>query len=102
MFVYEIYELVLTIDAFFEYVQRFRLEVEIKDDTNQTIVVMWDETATELTKSSAKALLDELEQVFMEAAFPLFDHVPTICIYRLSSVGWRWILSFAKCFDKPV
>ncbi|PWA54125.1 nucleic acid-binding, OB-fold protein [Artemisia annua] len=46
---------------------RFRLEVEIKDDTNQTVVVLWDETATELTKSSAMALLDELEHVFIQA-----------------------------------
>lgn len=87
MFVYEIYALVLTIDGFLQYVHRFRLEVEIKDGTNQTVVVMWDETATELTKSSAKALLDELEQVFMQPVFPLFDHVTTICIYQLSCVG---------------
>ena len=55
----------LTICSFPNYAHRFRLEVEVKDDTNQTVVVLWDETATDLTKSSAKALLDELEQVLM-------------------------------------
>ncbi|KAL6517891.1 hypothetical protein OROMI_033592 [Orobanche minor] len=40
---------------------RFRLEVDIRDETAETVVVMWDETATELTKTSAKVLLDGLD-----------------------------------------
>ena len=40
---------------------RFRLEVVVKDVTTQVVIVLWDETATELTKSNAKALLDGLE-----------------------------------------
>ncbi|KAL6549360.1 hypothetical protein OROHE_008477 [Orobanche hederae] len=41
---------------------RFRLEVDVKDSSAHTVIVMWDETATELTKSSAKALLDGLDE----------------------------------------
>lgn len=52
----------------------------MKDETNQVEVELRDETATELTKSSAKALLDELEQVVVQADFPLQVHVSTICI----------------------
>lgn len=61
----------LTIGGFLQHVHRFRLEVEVKDETNQVVVALWDETATELTKSSAKALLDELEPVVVQADFPL-------------------------------
>ncbi|GJR91635.1 FAR1-related sequence 5-like protein [Tanacetum coccineum] len=42
---------------------RFRLEVDVKDESAQTVIVTWDETASELTKSSAKALLDGLDEV---------------------------------------
>ncbi|PWA34863.1 nucleic acid-binding, OB-fold protein [Artemisia annua] len=42
---------------------RFRFQVDVMDATAQTVIVMWDETALELTKSSAKALLDELDEV---------------------------------------
>ncbi|KAL6577449.1 hypothetical protein OROMI_011725 [Orobanche minor] len=41
---------------------RFRLEVYVRDETAETVVVMWDETATELTKTSAKVLLDGLDE----------------------------------------
>lgn len=34
----------------------------MKDDTTQVVIVLWDETATELKKSSAKVLLDQLDQ----------------------------------------
>ncbi|PWA60214.1 nucleic acid-binding, OB-fold protein [Artemisia annua] len=38
---------------------RFKFQVDVMDATAQIVIVMWDETALELTKSSAKALLDE-------------------------------------------
>ena len=44
----------LTINALFACIIRFRLEVDVRD-----------ETASELTKSKAKALLDGLDEVGM-------------------------------------
>lgn len=64
-------KLTLTISGFLQRVDRFRLEVDVRDLTTQVVIVMWDETATELTKSSAKALLNELEQVHVQVNFPL-------------------------------
>ena len=43
----------------------------MRDVTTQVVIVLWDETATELTKSSAKALLDGLEAEDEEDAPPL-------------------------------
>ncbi|KAL6520730.1 hypothetical protein OROHE_016911 [Orobanche hederae] len=51
---------------------RFRLEVDLRDETAETVVVMWDETATELTKTSAKVLLDGLDKVDDDA--PVLPH----------------------------
>ncbi|KAL6576662.1 hypothetical protein OROMI_010938 [Orobanche minor] len=51
---------------------RFRLEVDVRDETAETVVVMWDETATELTKTSAKVLLDGLDEVDDDA--PVLPH----------------------------
>ena len=55
--------LILTINVLFSCIIRFRLEVDVKDATAHTVIVMWYETATELTKSNAKALLDGLDEV---------------------------------------
>ncbi|GJS32401.1 hypothetical protein Tco_0530783 [Tanacetum coccineum] len=41
----------------------FRIEVDLRDDSAHTFVVMLDEMAKELTKSSTKALLDGLDEV---------------------------------------
>ncbi|PWA66247.1 nucleic acid-binding, OB-fold protein [Artemisia annua] len=54
---------------------RFRLQVYAMDATGQIVIVMWDETASELTKSSAKALLDELDEVEDDA--PLLPNALT-------------------------
>ncbi|GJY16094.1 nucleic acid-binding, OB-fold protein [Tanacetum coccineum] len=54
---------------------RFRLEVDVKDESAQTVIVTWDETASELTKSSAKALLDGLDEVEDDA--PVLPHALT-------------------------
>ncbi|KAL6547418.1 hypothetical protein OROMI_023139 [Orobanche minor] len=35
-------------------------KVDVRDETAETVVVIWEETATELTKTSAKVLLDGL------------------------------------------
>ena len=35
---------------------RYRLEIGVSDETEQTVVVMFDETATELVKHSAVSL----------------------------------------------
>nr|GEX19994.1 hypothetical protein [Tanacetum cinerariifolium]GEX19996.1 hypothetical protein [Tanacetum cinerariifolium] len=43
-----------------------RLEVDVQDDSTHTVVVMWDEMAIELTNSSAKALLDGLDEHVFE------------------------------------
>ncbi|GJW33192.1 hypothetical protein Tco_0053224 [Tanacetum coccineum] len=40
----------------------FRIEVDLRDDSAHTFVVMLDEMAKELTKSSTKALLDGLDE----------------------------------------
>ncbi|KAL6547461.1 hypothetical protein OROMI_023182 [Orobanche minor] len=50
----------------------FRLEVDVRDETAETVVVMWDDTATELTKTSAKMLLDGLDEVDDDA--PMLPH----------------------------
>nr|GEV62911.1 copia protein [Tanacetum cinerariifolium] len=42
---------------------QFRLEVDVRDDSAHTIVVMLDEMAKELTKSCTKVLLDGLDEV---------------------------------------
>ncbi|GJT20618.1 hypothetical protein Tco_0890555 [Tanacetum coccineum] len=42
---------------------QFRIEVDLRDDSAHTFVVMLDEMAKELTKSSTKALLDGLDEV---------------------------------------
>ncbi|GKA62510.1 hypothetical protein Tco_0762029 [Tanacetum coccineum] len=41
----------------------FRIEVDLRDDYAHTFVVMLDEMAKELTKSSTKALLDGLDEM---------------------------------------
>ncbi|GJS96227.1 hypothetical protein Tco_0803195 [Tanacetum coccineum] len=41
---------------------QFRIEVDLRDDSAHTFVVMLDEMAKELTKSSTKALLDGLDE----------------------------------------
>lgn len=46
--------------VFYVVCPRYRLEVIVKDADADVVVVLWDETATELTKLSAKALLDGL------------------------------------------
>ncbi|KAL6507132.1 hypothetical protein OROHE_022031 [Orobanche hederae] len=54
---------------------RFRLEVDVKDGSAHTVIVMWDETAMELTKSSATALLDGLNEAADDA--PVLPHALT-------------------------
>ena len=66
----------LTICSFPNYAHRFRLEVEVKDDTNQTVVVLWDETATDLTKS-ATDLINEIYVMTKESA------TDPICYFKL-------------------
>ncbi|KAL6558413.1 hypothetical protein OROMI_018763 [Orobanche minor] len=51
---------------------RFRVDVDVKDGSAHTVIVMWDETATELTKPSAKALLDGLNEAADDA--PVLHH----------------------------
>ncbi|GJX65914.1 hypothetical protein Tco_0300257 [Tanacetum coccineum] len=42
---------------------QFRIEVDLRDDSAHTFVVMLDEMAKDLSKSSTKALLDGLDEV---------------------------------------
>ena len=57
------YRCIIAINILVSHIVRFRLEVDVKDDSAHTVVVMWDETAKDLTKSGAKALLDGLDAV---------------------------------------
>ncbi|GJQ97536.1 nucleic acid-binding, OB-fold protein [Tanacetum coccineum] len=43
-------------------VLRYRLEVDVSDDTAQAVVVMFNETATALVKCSADSLIDTVDE----------------------------------------
>ncbi|GKF64276.1 nucleic acid-binding, OB-fold protein, partial [Tanacetum coccineum] len=51
-------------DSAVEYlVLRYRLELEVSDDTAETVVVMFDETATSLLKCSAASMVTNTRKI---------------------------------------
>lgn len=42
---------------------RYRLEIDVSDETAHAVIVMFDEGAEELVKCSAKALLEAEDEV---------------------------------------
>ncbi|GKB93521.1 reverse transcriptase domain-containing protein [Tanacetum coccineum] len=50
---------------------RYRIELEISNDTAEVVVVMFDETATSLLKCSASSILDSEEQEYFSAPYNL-------------------------------
>ncbi|GJU68228.1 integrase, catalytic region, zinc finger, CCHC-type containing protein [Tanacetum coccineum] len=51
------------------HVMRYKLELEISDDTTEVVVVMFDETATSLLGCSASSILDFEELVYFLASY---------------------------------
>ena len=66
----------------------------MKDETTQVVIVIWDETAMELTKSSAKTLFDVLDEVAVQFKFRLYVYVSynvclRVCMGRLKTMPRR-------------
>nr|GEW09650.1 hypothetical protein [Tanacetum cinerariifolium] len=66
---------------------RFRLELDISDQTASTVVVMFDDTATELVKCSADSIVQAKDEVDVHAILPraLENVIGTTHILELKS-----------------